>query len=116
MIILILMLTLIAGCATTDGNYDKRPFFLPEQSVAQHGRKTWFDHLVEFDPGKANLQIAANYQANPPERIAVLPFVDHGNAQYRVDKVSLTRRTGHGHTLTVCGARWPVNSPSANLR
>ena len=94
MIILVILLTFLAGCATTDANYDERPFFLPEQGVALHGRKTWFDHLVEFDPGKARLNVAANYEANPPERIAVLPFVDHGNAQYRVDKISLTRRTG----------------------
>ncbi|MBV8773365.1 MAG: DUF799 family lipoprotein [Deltaproteobacteria bacterium] len=94
MIILVLILTLLTGCATTDANYDRRPFFVPEQDAAGHGRKTWFDHLVELDPGKAQINIAANYQANPPERIAVLPFVDHGNAQYRVDKISLTHRTG----------------------
>jgi Putative bacterial lipoprotein (DUF799) len=93
MIIFALLLTLFAGCAMTDANYDTRPFFLPEQDLAQHGRKTWFDHLVELDPGNARLNIATNYQANPPERIAVLPFVDHGNAQYRVDKISLTHRT-----------------------
>src|SRR5262249_450266 len=55
---------------------------------------TWFDHLVELDPGNARLHIAPDYQANPPERIAVLPFVDHSSAQYRVDKISLTHRTG----------------------
>lgn len=94
MITLILALTLMAGCSTTAANYDTRPFFQPEQDVAFHGRKTWFDHLVEFDPGKARLKVAADYQANAPERIAVLPFVDHSNAQYQVNKIALTHRTG----------------------
>ena len=93
MIILLLVLTLIAGCSTTATNYDVRPFFLPEQDLALHGRKTWFDHLVEFDPGNAHLVITADYDANAPERIAVLPFVDHDSAQYRVDKIPITRRT-----------------------
>ena len=93
MCILILALILMAGCSAAATNYEARPFFLPEQGAALHGRKTWFDHLVEFDPGKARIKVAPNYQANPPERIAVLPFVDHGNAQYRVDKIALTRRT-----------------------
>jgi hypothetical protein len=92
MAIFILALTLMAGCSATAPNYDSRPFFLPEQSVAQHGRKTWFDHLVEFDPGQARTTVAPDYQDNPPERVAVLPFVDHQNAQYRVNKVALTHR------------------------
>jgi hypothetical protein len=92
MIILILALMLTAGCSPTATNYEARPFFQPEQGAALHGRKTWFDHLVEFDPGRVRLKVAPNYQANPPERIAVLPFVDHGNAQYRLDKIALTRR------------------------
>jgi hypothetical protein len=60
--------------------------------VAQHGRKTWFDHLVEFDPGRADSKIASNYPAAAPERIAVLPFIDRGSAQYRVDKIAVTHR------------------------
>jgi hypothetical protein len=94
MIILILALGLIAGCSATATNYDTRPFFQTEQDAAVHGRKTWFDHLVELDPGRVRLKVAADYKTNPPERIAVLPFVDHGNAQYVVDKIALTRRTG----------------------
>ncbi|HJU10441.1 MAG TPA: GNA1162 family protein [Candidatus Binataceae bacterium] len=94
MIILMMIVGLLAGCSAAASNYDTRPFFLPEQDAARHGRKTWFDHLVEFDPGRAKLKIAPDYDARPPERIAVLPFVDHGNAQYRVDKIALTRRVG----------------------
>jgi hypothetical protein len=95
MVALILIVTLLAGCAgcsTAALNYDTRPFFQPEQDATQHGRKTWFDHLVEVDPGAARFRVAADYQLNPPERIAVLPFVDRGSAQYVVDKIALTHR------------------------
>jgi hypothetical protein len=67
-------------------------FFLPEQGRETHGRKTWFDHVVEFDPGKMHVTVAADYAQNPPRRIAVLPFVDHGSAQFVVNKVPLTFR------------------------
>jgi hypothetical protein len=80
-----------AGCSTQ--NQEPRPFFLPEQGVESHGRKTWFDHLVEFDPGRIHFQVAADYSDGPPERIAVLPFTDHGSAQYVVDKIPLTFRS-----------------------
>ena len=92
MIVLILALTLMAGCSATDANYDSRPFFQPQQSAQRHGRKTWIDHLVEVDPGRVSLKLAADYAESPPERIAVLPFVDHSNAQFRVNKIALTHR------------------------
>jgi hypothetical protein len=59
-----------------------------------HGRKTWFDHLVELDPGTLKTHVAADYEQAAPERIAVLPFADRGSAQYVVDKIPLTHRTG----------------------
>jgi hypothetical protein len=94
MIILMLLLIVLAGCSATATNYETRPFFQPEQGVALHGRKTWFDHLVEIDPGKVGLHTVADYQTDAPERIAVLPFVDRGTAQFRVDRIPLTHRTG----------------------
>jgi len=36
--------------------------------------------------------IAANYLQATPEKIAILPFVDRGSADYVVDKILLTRR------------------------
>jgi Putative bacterial lipoprotein (DUF799) len=92
MIVLITALMLLAGCSATAMNYESRPFFRPQPTVQLHGRKTWLDHLVELDPGKVHLKLAADYAENPPERIAVLPFVDHSNAQFRVDKIGLTHR------------------------
>jgi hypothetical protein len=92
MIVLIMALMVIAGCSATDANYDSRLFFQPELSVQLHGRKTWLDHLVEVDPGRVHLKLAADYSEDPPERIAVLPFVDHSNAQFRVNKIALTHR------------------------
>jgi len=86
---------LISGCATTSkADLDNRPFFQPEHGLDTHGRKTWFDHLVELDPGGIKTRIAPDYEQDAPARIAVLPFGDHGSAQYVVDKIRLTHRTG----------------------
>jgi hypothetical protein len=81
---------LATGCSARQP--EQRSFFQPEQGRDTHGRKTLFDHLVEVDPGHAKTQIAANYPDLAPERIAVLPFVDHGSAQYVVDKIPLSFR------------------------
>jgi len=80
----------VSGCASMRSQ--PHPFFLPEQNRESHGRKTWFDHLVEFDPGGIKVQVADDYQQNPPRRIAVLPFVDYGSAQFVVNKIPLTFR------------------------
>jgi hypothetical protein len=80
----------LSGCATT--NYQDRTFFRDEYGLDTHGRKTWFDHLVELDPGALKTYVADNYQQVAPAKIAVLPFTDHGSAQYVVDKVALTHR------------------------
>lgn len=80
----------ISGCAQT--SYENRPFFRNEYGLDTHGRKTWFDHLVEVDPGRLDTHVAANYEQDAPQKIAVLPFVDHGSANYVVDKVTLTFR------------------------
>jgi TolB-like protein len=85
-----LIATLATGCSAR--RPEPRPFFQPEQGRDTHGRKTLFDHLVEVDPGRAKTEIAANYPDLAPERIAVLPFVDHGSAQYVVDKIPLSFR------------------------
>jgi hypothetical protein len=79
-----------SGCASMQSQ--PHPFFLAEQDRESHGRKTWFDHVVEFDPGGIKIQVADDYQQNPPRRVAVLPFVDHGSAQFVVNKIPLTFR------------------------
>ena len=81
---------IVSGCASTHSQ--PHPFFLVEQDRASHGRKTWFDHVVEFDPGGIVVEIAKDYAENPPRRIAVLPFVDYGSAQFVVNKIPLTLR------------------------
>jgi Putative bacterial lipoprotein (DUF799) len=80
----------VSGCASLRSQ--PRPFFLPEQNRESHGRKTWFDRVIELDPGKIKTHVAEDYAQNPPRRIAVLPFVDHGSAQFVVNKVPLTFR------------------------
>jgi Putative lipoprotein GNA1162-like len=91
-VLLILGSIALSGCAQT--NYQNRTFFREEYGVDTHGRKTWFDHLVELDPGKLKTHVAADYEQAAPERIAVLPFGDRGSAQYVVDKIPLTHRNG----------------------
>jgi hypothetical protein len=83
----------LSGCASTVPNYDNRTFFRDEQGLETHGRKTWFDHLVELDPGELKVQLAADYEQAAPEKIAVLPFGDLGSAQYVVNRIPLTHRT-----------------------
>ena len=36
--------------------------------------------------------MAKDYEEHPPATIAVLPFTDHGSAQYNVNKIPLTFR------------------------
>jgi hypothetical protein len=81
---------LVTGC--TQANYSQRTFFREEIGLETHGRKTWFDHLVEADPGGIETVIAPDYDQVAPARIAVLPFIDRGSAQFVVDKIPLTRR------------------------
>jgi hypothetical protein len=80
------------GCASTSEHYQTRPFFLLEEDIPTHGHKSIFDRLVETDPGLTDYTIVADYQEHPPLRIAILPFVDHGNGDYTVDKISLSFR------------------------
>jgi hypothetical protein len=81
------------GCSTSHTDYSNRPFFRTEYGLETHGRKTWFDHLVEVDPGGIKTTIAPNFEEAAPERVAVLPFGDLGSANFVVDKIKLTYRT-----------------------
>jgi hypothetical protein len=86
----VVLLVLLAGCASPP--HQSRPFFLTEQELETHGRKTWFDRVIETDPGGATFEVASDYQAHPPRKIAVLPFADQGNGEYLVNKFPLLRR------------------------
>ncbi len=94
-VLVIFTSAVVSGCspAANTANYDKRTFFREEYGLDTHGRKTWFDHLVELDPGQLKVHLAADYDQVAPAKIAVLPFTDHGSAQYVVDKIPLTHRT-----------------------
>jgi hypothetical protein len=49
---LVLSTLALGGCAETKTNYDNRTFFRDEQGLETHGRKIWFDHLVELESGQ----------------------------------------------------------------
>jgi hypothetical protein len=87
---MVLTAILFTGCATN--NSETRPFFRQELGVESHGRMTWFDHLVEVDPGGFKVELTTDYWREPPERIAVLPFTDRSSAQYVVNKIPLSFR------------------------
>jgi Putative bacterial lipoprotein (DUF799) len=91
--VLLILLALLGGCASTQHQQPQsRPFFLTEEEVETHGRKTWFDRLYETDPGGVACESAGDYQERPPRKIAVLPFVDEGKGSYLVNKVPVKTR------------------------
>ena len=82
-----------AGCAQTDAaNQSNRTFYRDEYGLDTHGKKTWFDHLLETDPGGIKVVSLPDYEQDAPAKVAVLPFTDRGSAQFVVDKIALTRR------------------------
>ena len=90
MMYFLLLLALLVGCASPP--QQPRPFFLTEQEVDTHGRKTWFDRLIEADPGEVSFVITEDYQERPPKKIAVLPFVNDGEGDYLINKIPLKIR------------------------
>jgi len=90
---LMLLAFMVAGCSTDSTQYKSRPFFLTEEDVTTHGRKAWYDRIIEVDPGSAEFAVARDYQQAPPKQIAVLPFTDLGEGKFVVDKVALLPRS-----------------------
>jgi hypothetical protein len=85
-----MLLVLVTGCASTQPQ--SRPFFQPEQELETHGRKVWYDRVIEADPDFGSVVIAGDYQERPPRKIAVLPFADHGNGDYLLNKIQVKSR------------------------
>lgn len=92
-IVLVLGSVGVGGCS--QANRENRPFFSHEYGLDSHGRKTWFDHVVELDPGRIKSSIVPDYEAVAPQTIAVLPFTDRGSANYVVNKIPLTFRNAN---------------------
>jgi len=82
----------LSGCAAKTDRTD-RPFFRNEYGLETHGKKNWFDHLVELDPGSIKTTVAPDYDQVAPQKVAVLPFGDHGRANFTLDKIPLTFRS-----------------------
>ena len=91
--ILIACWIVASGCAQTGAsNLSNRTFYREEYGLDTHGRKTWFDHIMEADPGGIMVVSLPEYEREAPAKIALLPFADRGSAQFVVDKIALTRR------------------------
>jgi hypothetical protein len=84
---------LLAGCSRASTQYKSRPFFLTEEDVTTHGRKAWYDRIIEVDPGSVQFAIASDYQQTSPKKIAVLPFTELGEGEFVVGKLPLLPRS-----------------------
>jgi len=82
----------MSGCAAKTDRTD-RPFFRNEYGLDTHGKKNWFDHLVELDPGSIKTTVSPDYDQVAPQKVAVLPFGDHGRANFTLNKIPLTFRS-----------------------
>src|SRR5260370_8631394 len=96
------VLLLLGGCSTKSTQYRTRRFFLPEKEASTHGRKAWYDPVLEVDPARAEFIVAADYEQAPPKKIAVLPFTDLGDGSFVVDKIPLLRRCNQERALSPC--------------
>lgn len=67
-------------------------FFLPEHDLAEHGRKSVFDRLLETDPESFAPHIVADYCAKAPRRVAVLPFAYDGSGNLILNGLPVTLR------------------------
>jgi hypothetical protein len=88
--------TFIQGCAAQNlevqAARERRPFFQSEQGTETHGRKDWFDRVIEVDPGRLEVEMASDYEEHPPAVIAVMPFCDKGSGNFTIDKIPITFR------------------------
>src|SRR6516164_223848 len=64
--VLALGLCLAATTCASQAALTDRTFFRNEYEVDTHGRKTWFDHLVETDPGGIKAHVAPEYESIAP--------------------------------------------------
>lgn len=108
---LALVAIMLAGCSTFVTDSGQCRFFQNEYRLETHGRKTWFDHLVELDPGGFKVAVARDYEQHAPLKIAILPFTDRGSANYVVDKIPLTFRNQRGRER--CAGPGPMRTARA---
>ena len=62
-----MLLVLLTGCASTQPQ--SRPFFQTEQKLETHGRKTWYDQVIEADPGNVSFVIGETIKNALPEKL-----------------------------------------------
>jgi hypothetical protein len=83
---------------------------LTEEDATTHGRKAWYDRIVEVDPGDAKFKVAAHYQQAPPKNIAGLPFTTWAKANslsrsFRCFRAAIRNvPAGDGASQTTCAA------------
>lgn len=91
-IVLVTILLLVTGCSS----YKRRttgeePFFLHENELAEHGKKTVIDRIYQLDPGDKEFEVSDKFKTDPPKRIAVLPFDNLVGGNYILNEITLPR-------------------------
>lgn len=71
---------------------EDQPLFLQEEGLTSHGKKHWYDYLIEADPGACKIQISPDYEQNAPQRIAVLPFLEKGSGKFSINGIKIDNR------------------------
>ena len=91
-IVLLVFSLLVTGCSSsnrrTTGN---EQFFLDEEGVSEHGKKTTIDRLYQIDPGDKEFEISDTFYSNPPKRVAILPFDNLVGGNYILNEVPIPR-------------------------
>lgn len=75
-------------------NTDDQRLFLTEKAADSHGRKRWYDYVMDPDPGSCRVRISPSFSDPAPSRIAVLPFLDEGSGNYVLDEIPWPGRKG----------------------
>ncbi|QSR83996.1 GNA1162 family protein [Methylacidimicrobium sp. B4] len=68
--------------------------FLPEKGADSHGRKRWYDYVMDPDPGSCTVWTSPDFAERAPRRIAVLPFIDEGAGNYVLNEIQWPGRKG----------------------
>ncbi len=83
---------LVTGCSSNNRKTTgEEPFFLQENELAEHGKKTTIDRLYQLDPGSKKFEVSDKFKTIHPRKIAVLPFDNLVGGNYVLNRVSLPR-------------------------
>ena len=91
--LIILNISLLStGCSSSKRKTTgEERFFLQEKGVSEHGKKTVIDRIYQLDPGDKEFEVSDRFKANPPRKIAVLPFDNLVGGNYILNEIPIPR-------------------------